>query len=295
MTCGPGGGDSSPLTPHSLLYNSNWSSKRTDRTLAPEARNHRGGTLDRDTDIGGPDARLPATRHSVIEAVASGDPEVRRRAFDILIAAYWKPVYKHVRIKWRADNEDAKDLTQEFFARAMEKGFFDRYDPARARFRTFLRTCLDGFVANQRKAAQRLKRGGEATILSLDFEAAEGELRRIDVPDDADPDDQFRREWVRSLFGFAVDTLRVALAASGKNVYFDLFRRYDLEEDEGGARPTYGDLAKEFGISSSQVTNYLAYARREFRRIVLERLRTLSATDEDFREEARELFGMDPS
>ena len=249
--------------------------------------------LERDTDIGGPDARLPATRYSVVEAAASTDPVVRRHAFDVLIAAYWKPVYKHVRIKWRADNEDAKDLTQEFFARAMEKAFFDRYDPARARFRTFLRACLDGFVANERKAARRLKRGGAATVLSLDFDAAEGELRRIDVPDDADPDAQFRREWVRSLFALAVDELRDTLAKAGKDTYFELFRRYDLEGGETGNRVTYADLASALGVSVTQVTNHLAYARREFRRIVLQRLRTLCATEEEFREEARELLGTD--
>ncbi len=220
---------------------------------------------------------------------------MRRRAFEVLIAAYWKPVYKHVRIKWRADNEAAKDLTQEFFARAMEKGFFDRYDAGRARFRTFLRTCLDGFVANQRKAERRLKRGGAAAILSLDFEAVESELRRIELSDDADPDDLFRREWVRSLFGLAVDELRDALGRAGKDVYFDLFRRYDLEGDDRGTRVTYADLASELGVAPTQVTNYLAYARREFRRIALERLRTLCVTDEEFREEARQLFGLDPT
>jgi len=70
-------------------------------------------------------------------------------------------------------HEDAKDLTQEFFTAAFEKAFFDPYDPKKSRFRTFLRTCVDGLVANARKAAGRIKRGGDTEILSLDFEAAE--------------------------------------------------------------------------------------------------------------------------
>src|SRR5439155_26153422 len=61
-------------------------------------------------------------------------------------------------------NEDAKDLTQAFFTRTLEKNSFERYDPAQARFRTYLRTCVDGFVANERKSAGRIKRGGAVQL-----------------------------------------------------------------------------------------------------------------------------------
>lgn len=65
----------------------------------------------------------------MVAAAGSVDPEVRRQAFDALVAAYWKLVYKYVRVKWGAGAEDARDLTQELFTRALEKRFFDRYDP----------------------------------------------------------------------------------------------------------------------------------------------------------------------
>ena len=119
---------------------------------------------------------FPATRHSVVAGIASADTHTRRVAFDALVSAYWRPVYKYVRIKWRRDREDAADLTQEFFARAFERGSLGRFEPGRARFRTFLRVCLDGFVANEIKARGRLKRGGEVSFVPLDFAAAEHEL-----------------------------------------------------------------------------------------------------------------------
>ena len=103
--------------------------------------------------------------------------EVRRSAFDALAGAYWKPIFKYVRLKWRASPDDAADLTQGFFLRAFEKDFFRDFDPARAKFRTFLRTCIDGFVMNARKADARLKRGGGATLVPIDVEEAERELR----------------------------------------------------------------------------------------------------------------------
>src|SRR4051794_15933966 len=121
-------------------------------------------------------AGFPVTRHSVVSAIRSDRAEVRRSAFDTLVAAYWKPVFKYVRLKWHASPDDAADLTQAFFLRAYEKEFFEAFDPARARFRTFLRTCLDGFVANTRKADGRLKRGGAVTLVPLDFDEAEREL-----------------------------------------------------------------------------------------------------------------------
>src|SRR5262245_15814378 len=151
---------------------------------------------------------VPATRHSILAAVRSDDADVRRGGCETMVAVYWKPVYKYLRLKWHMDGEDARDATQEFFARAIEKGFFDTYDASKARFRTFLRMCLDRFVANERKSSARLKRGGGRTLVPLDFETAEGELARHDVAVPADLEGYFRREWVRSVFAVGGDGRR---------------------------------------------------------------------------------------
>src|SRR4030095_14753896 len=131
---------------------------------------------DPDTDIGGPLRNFPETNRSAIVAVRSEEPQVRQRAMGEILDSYWKPVYKYIRIKWSAGNEDAKDLTQGFFGNAFEKNYFAEYDPAKASFQTFLRTCVDGFVANQPKSELRLKRGGGLEHVSLDFQGADNEL-----------------------------------------------------------------------------------------------------------------------
>jgi RNA polymerase sigma factor (sigma-70 family) len=223
--------------------------------------------MDPDTAIGGPDARFPATRVSAVEALRSSDAVERTRGYESLVASYWKPVYKYIRIKWRKSNEDSKDLTQAFFARAIEKDLLLSFDPAKAAFRTFLRVCLDGFLANENQAAGRLKRGGDAVTEPLDFDAAEGELGRQPVSAELSGEEYFHREWRRHLFGLAVEQLRRECQADGKKVRMQLFERYDLEE---GGSVTYEQLAAEFAISVSQVTNALAAARRDFRRILLE-------------------------
>jgi RNA polymerase sigma factor (sigma-70 family) len=235
-------------------------------------------------------APFPATRHSVFAAMRSTSDDVRRSGFDALVSAYWKPVFKYVRLKWRASPDDAADLTQAFFLRALEKEFFAGFDPTRARFRTFLRTCLDGFVANARKAESRLKRGGGVHFVPLDFEGAERELPRHAVSQVGDDDELFHREWLRALFASAVDALRAHCAASNHVRRFQLFERYDLADADDG-RPTYEALARELGITRTDVTNELAAARREFRRLVLDRLRAQCATDEEFDAERRTLAG----
>ena len=248
--------------------------------------------MDQDTDIGGAQHRFPVTRHSAIIAARSDDQEVRQRAFATIVESYWKPAYKYIRIKWQATNEDAKDLTQSFFAAAIDKDYFSSYDAAKASFQTFIRTCLDGFVANQKKSEQRLKRGGGADHFSLDFSEAENELSLQGVSETT-AEEYFHREWVRSLFGLAIEALRRHYAEKGSGVYFTLFELYDLREDDSEAKMSYAALAKQFDLTTADVTNYLAAARREFRKIVLAKLREITANEEEFRNEARTLLGVE--
>jgi RNA polymerase sigma factor (sigma-70 family) len=233
---------------------------------------------------------FPLTRHSVIAAAQSADPEERVRALDAVTASYWRPVYKYVRMRWRVEQEDAEDFTQDFFARLLEKEFLDSYDPAKGRLRTFLRTCVDRLFMNQLRDAHRQKRGSGALHVALDFEEAEHELAAASTSDS--PEDFFEKEWVRNLFSLAVERLRNRCELAGKSTQFRLFERYDLDDAE--TRPSYSDLAAEFEIAATDVTNYLAFARREFRRSVLDQLREMTGSDEEFHREAWTLLGADP-
>lgn len=228
-------------------------------------------------------APFPTTRRSVIVALASGDDAERARAFDTLLACYWKPLYKYARVAFRRTREDAEDLTQGFFARAFEKESLVAYDAAKASFRTFLRLLFDRHAANEWKAGQRMKRGGGE--VHLDFDAAELEIGR-DAAATITPEEYFQREWVRSVFALAVERLRAAV----KERQFAIFEAYDLSDD----RVSYRELAARFGVPETIITNDLAAARRKFREIVLEALREVTATEQEFRAEARALLGVTP-
>ena len=224
---------------------------------------------------------FPTTRSSIVLALSSEEEPARARAFGVLAAIYWKPLYKYVRVAHRHVAKDAEDLTQSFLARMLERNALAGYEASKASFRTFLRTLFDRHIANEQKAASRRKRGGGE--LHLDFTAAEEELAR-EHDRDGSPEDYFHREWVRSVFGMAVDRLRGTSSAAD----FAIFETYDLDES---SRLSYRELGARFGIAETTVTNRLAATRRRFRAIVLEVLREATASEREYRAEVRALLG----
>ncbi len=246
-----------------------------------------------DTEMGGEARSFPTTRPSFVVRMASPLQAERERATEALVRSYWKPVYKYSRLRLGRQNEDAKDLTQAFFVQALEKGWLARFDPAKGSFRAFLRLSLEGFAKNEEKARQRIKRGGGTVALPLDFEAAEGELAGLEPPSSESVEAWFEREWRRELFAAVLAELERSFAASGHALRLELFRRYDVDAAGDAGRPTYADLARDLGIDLTAVTNHLAAARREFRRLLLERLREETLDEEDFRRELRALLGTD--
>jgi RNA polymerase sigma-70 factor (ECF subfamily) len=237
---------------------------------------------------------FPETHRSVVLAVRSADPEERARALDAVVRAYWRPVFGYLRRKWRADDARAEDLAQGFFAQALEKEWLARFDPTKGRFRTFLLSCLDAYAANDLRAARRQRRGGDVALVPLEVEDQEGDRHEIPVADPRDLEADFHREWTRSLFGVAVEALRSRCRGTNKEVAFTLFERYDLQGADDPDRPSYAQLAGDMSLPVTQVTNHLHWARREFRAAVLVTLREITASEAEFRAEARALLGVDP-
>src|SRR5882672_4567829 len=97
-------------------------------------------------------------------------PEVQE-ALTRLCSAYWYPLYVFIRRQGHSA-DDAEDLTQEFFARFLDKDFLSAVDKSRGKFRTFLLACCQHFLANQRDFARAQKRGGGRPALALDFQGA---------------------------------------------------------------------------------------------------------------------------
>jgi RNA polymerase sigma factor (sigma-70 family) len=235
---------------------------------------------------------FPATRFSIVGKLQADDPDVRARALEAFASTYWVAVSRYIRYKWRLDAEGAADLTQEFFARTLESQALARFDPSRARFRTYVRLLVDGFVSNARKADGRLKRGGAFEAVPLEETLPDGQVRSHAPPVIDDHDEAFYREWVRALFEAAVEDLRTEAAARGRETQFEVFRRYDLADVRDEVQPTYADLAAALGLTVAMVTNHLAAMRRALSARVLGRLRDLTASDDEFEAEAKRLLGV---
>jgi RNA polymerase sigma factor (sigma-70 family) len=226
----------------------------------------------------------------VIERLSRSDEAERRAAFDVLVHAYWQPIYAYLRLHWGARADDAEDSTQAFLAAAWQKDFFAGYDATRARFRTYLRVCLDRFVQNQRKIQRAQKRGGQVALVTLDFAAAEGALDASESNAATDLDALFRQEFLRALFARVLARLRSELSARGRATVYRVFERYDLVDP--GAH-TYAELAAELNLPVTQVTNHLHAARRRFRELVLQELRSMSDNEQEYRADVQELLGVE--
>jgi RNA polymerase sigma factor (sigma-70 family) len=235
------------------------------------------------TGLGG----FPLTRHSILIATSSADPSERLTAMEAIAAAYWRPVYKYSRLKWGLSCGEAEDLVQDFFLRLIEKDFLRAFDPAKGRLRTFLRTCVDRLYLNQMRDRSRKKRSAG---LTLDLDEVEQEIAKTGSPQSME--DYFDRECVRNLMSLAIERFRIECTSSGREQDFNLFVEYEIP-DNVSSSPTYASLAARHGLMVTDVTNYLARARRGFRRCVLDQLRDMTASEQEFRREAKSLLGYD--
>lgn len=186
-------------------------------------------------------------------------------AMERLCRIYWPPLYAYIR-RQRHTVEDAQDLTQEFFARLIEKGWLERLQHQDGKFRSFLLTFLGHFLSDQRDRAKAQKRGGGLTFLSLD--EMESEERSVsELADGLTPEQVFERRWVQALMEQATLRLREEYVAKGELALYDKLK--DLQPNERGAI-TYAQLAAQWGMTEAAVKSAKHRMNRRFARLLRE-------------------------
>lgn len=213
-----------------------------------------------ETAIGGEAREFPPTRWTLILS-SREETDRRRDALHELIGLYWKPLYFFARRKG-LNIEEAKDAVQDFVARLLEKDFLARLDPAKGRFRSYLRTAFANHLANLHESRSAQKRGGGAKPVSLDIEIAEGEVGAAP----AGPDAAFERAWAVEVMERALSRLRGEFDRGDRAGPLDLFLRYFRE----GAPPSYAKASTERKMSIPQIKAFLHRTRVRFREIVRE-------------------------
>jgi RNA polymerase sigma-70 factor (ECF subfamily) len=242
-----------------------------------------------ETEIGGQDRQFPTTAWGNVTRLSDLDPGERDRVLRSLIDRYWKPVYCRIRYSWAKDNEDAKDLTQDFFLHVLLEGaLLEKFSSERGSFRAFLKAALTNFMCNVGRNQGRQKRGGDVQVLRMG--ELDPELTQL-VSDTrtSDPDEIFNLAWKSVVWARVLDLMAERLRAEGKAVLFEVFRHYVLEPPDDSV--SYQSVGNLLGLSTDTVKNHLTRARREFLRAATDVLGEYVESPEDLAVEMKELFG----
>ncbi|MDP6959401.1 MAG: sigma-70 family RNA polymerase sigma factor [Planctomycetota bacterium] len=236
------------------------------------------------TQIGGRGA-FPSTLWTMV--LQAGDPDApnARPHLERLCEMYWKPVYWLVRLRWNKSNELAKDLTQEFFARMVEKDVLQSVAPDRGRFRSFIRAALENFMRNYTRDQNRQKRGGKLVHISIDRE----DESIFELPSSAESiETTFNRLWAQSLMQDSLQTLRDQYVGVGKESLFKIFEEYSFVEENP---PTYRDLAVKYSVTEDSVRGALRRIRSDLRNLLRDRVLQSLTDPDDLEGEMSFLFG----
>jgi RNA polymerase sigma factor (sigma-70 family) len=229
--------------------------------------------------------RFETTEWSLVLAAGQGESEKAEQALARLCTLYWYPVFAFVRRKGHPP-EDAQDLTQGFFWRLIEKGDLGDADRSRGRFRSFLLTACQHYLANERDRSQAQKRGGGQTPVPIDAAVAERRYERAFAHGDT-PERLYDRQWALTLLDRVFQALRAEYADNGKAELFDRLKDFVTADEDAG---THADAAEDLGTSAGAVKVAVHRLRRRFREELLKRVADTLGPDQEVEDEIRHLL-----
>jgi RNA polymerase sigma-70 factor (ECF subfamily) len=220
------------------------------------------------------DHQFPNTRWSVVLEAQGSDSSLRHRALEQICRTYWLPVYAFARGQGLAP-ADAEDLTQNVLSDLLNRQVFEKLAAENGKLRSFLRVATKNYLRNEWKKGNRLKRGGGATVLSLDYEDAEQRCS-LQVVDDESPERLFDRHWGLNLLHRTMERLEATYVGEGKGELFAALKGV-LGQDGGG--PRYQDLAARLGMSEGAIKVAVHRLRKRYRKILKQEI-ALTLNDE---------------
>lgn len=211
----------------------------------------------------------------MVVAAGGAGREPDRRALESLCTAYWYPLYVYARRGGR-DADEARDLTQGFFALLIERNIVGVADPHRGSFRSFLKAAFDHFAANERRKEQAQKRGAGETPLPLELDGAESRFAQ-DAGSADDPEAAFERQWARALLMRALARLETEMTESGDERRFRRLSPLLTGTDDGAS---HAGLGRDLELSESAVKVAVHRMRKRFGQLLREEVaQTVQAED----------------
>jgi RNA polymerase sigma-70 factor (ECF subfamily) len=178
---------------------------------------------------------------------------------------YWQPVYAFVR-RSGTSAEDARDLTQAFFTRVLEKGFFGQARQERGRFRSFLLTAVRHFLANQRDAERARKRGGGQTQVPLDIERDGERFIQLEPQEGLTPEHLFERRWALLVLDHALARLAARYKGPERQKTFSVLKTFlggHNVESSAAAAVSLGLREESFRVTLHRFRKQFAACLRE--------------------------------
>jgi len=223
------------------------------------------------------------THWSVVLAAGRNDTIRARDALSKLCETYWYPLYAYARQRGYSP-PDAEDLTQEFFARLLEKNTLAALTREKGKFRSFLLTALNHLLVDEWKKVRAQKRGG-GQIVSLDAQV--GETRFIREPvDTVTPEKLYEQNWALALLGSVYRQLQHDYEASGKGELFAQLK--SCLTGERSAAP-YSELAARLKMPENTVKTHVHRLRQRYRELLRAEVAQTVATSAEVEEELRYL------
>jgi len=207
--------------------------------------------------------RFNSTQWSLVLAAAQRSTPESENALAALCAAYWPPLYAYIRRRGYEVSE-AQDLTQAFFVRLLEKNYLGDADREKGKFRSFLLSSLNHFLANEWDRKQAQKRGGGVTIIPLEMDSAEG-YYRTDRADLLTPEKLFERRWALTVIDLVLKRLEEEYADNGRAQLFNCLKTFLVGTD---GEVTYAQIAAELEMSEGAVKVSVHRMRRRFRELM---------------------------
>jgi DNA-directed RNA polymerase specialized sigma24 family protein len=214
------------------------------------------------------------THWSVVLSARDLNPSLADDAREELCKTYWGPIHSFVR--WQGYSpEDAKDLTQAFFAKLLEKDFWARANPEKGRMRSFLLTALKQFLSDERDRAHAAKRGGGAAVVSLDDSNVKEQVANLD---NSSVERSFDQKWAAAILDAARARLRGECTSSGKSA---LFEQVNLLGEAEAKSVTYAEVAARLGMGVSGVKTAVSRLRQRYGELVREEVAKTVAESAD--------------
>lgn len=227
-----------------------------------------------------------ATTHwSVVLAAGDHSRDEVREALARLCETYWYPLYAYIRRR-TASADEARDLTQEFFCRLLEKDYVGAADPARGRFRAFLLTACRNFLSRERDRARAKKRGGGRVPFSLDLR--QGETRYQQAPHGGLTAEQiYQRQWAVELLERVLGQLETEYRESGKGDRFDSLKELMTTDS---SRQTHAEVAELLGTSEAAAKMAAHRMRKRYQALLRNEIARTVGHIADVEDEIRSLF-----